>query len=74
MMVGETFSYKTRERHFLNEHTVNEANKYNNHNNSSYLPTSFDNFVIDVSYDHSMDDGDSKQSGQNPLQDIKPDV
>lgn len=77
MMLGETFSYKTRETHFLNEHTVNKANKciiiiiqiIN-----TYLQTSSDDFIIDVSDDHSMDDSDPKQSGQNPLQDIKPDV
>lgn len=60
MIVGDTFSYKTRETHFLNEETDNNANKFNYHNISPYLQTSFNNFVIDISDDHSMDDSDSK--------------
>lgn len=40
----------------------------------SYLPTSLDDFVINVGDDHGMDDSDSKQLGQNPLQDVKPDI
>lgn len=39
-----------------------------------YLPTSFDDFVIDVCNDHRMDHSNSKQSGQNPLHNIKPDI
>lgn len=40
----------------------------------SYLQTPFDDFVIDVRDDHGVDDGDPKHLGQNPLQDIKPDI
>lgn len=39
-----------------------------------YLPASFDDFVINVCNDHCMDHSDSKQSGQNPLHNIKPDI
>lgn len=39
-----------------------------------YLPASFDDFVIDVCDDHGVDHSDSKQFGQNPLHNIKPDI
>lgn len=39
-----------------------------------YLPTSFDDFVINVRNDHCMDHGDSKQFAQNPLHNIKPHI
>ena len=40
----------------------------------SHLPTSFDDFVINVSDHHGVDDSGPKEPGQDPLQDVKPDV
>lgn len=73
MMVGETFSCQTRGRNGVFSH----ANKIKSHVSAlsiSYLPTPFDDFVIDIRDDHGVDDGDPKHLGQNPLQDIEPDV
>lgn len=73
IMVEQTFSYKRKK---YNEISI----RGNNPRGSlisvlwSHLPTSSDDFVINVSDDHSVDDCDSEQPGQNPLQDIEPDV
>lgn len=37
----------------------------------SYLPTPSDNFIVDVSDHHPVDDRDPEKPGENPLQDVK---
>lgn len=70
MTEGQTFSCPRKAE--KNQFKCNKIDCFRPHR--SYLPTSLDDLIIDVSDHHGVDDSDSKQPGQNPLQDVKPDV
>lgn len=63
MTVGDTFSYEAKHIFWLTIPIQKITGNWFNTLLWSYLPTSFDNFVINVSDHHGVDDSDSKQPG-----------
>lgn len=70
MTSGETFS--CHEKKTLNNRSAVSLRW--THERDPNLPTSSDDLVVDVSDDHGVDHGDTKHPGQDPLQDVKPDI
>lgn len=70
---GQTFSWWQRRSIIRKKEKARvEPKPFNN--SLSYLPPPLDDFIVDVSDHHPVDDSDSKKPGEDPLQDVKPDV